>query len=162
MGFQFPLSSVLRVRVLEEEREEALLQKILTELSKAAESLQRVDAGLSLAHQNRLSGCGAATMGMDLHAFYHEVEHLKRERLAIEEQIGKLEQLRDKQMMVYRAARQNREALDQLLAQQRAAYQADGERREQKRLDDLSSGQHVRRKALSRSAKLPAASNRQR
>lgn len=153
MGFQFSLSSVLQVRIRAEEREEELLQKILMELSKASESLQATDAGLALAHQARQSGAGTTAMGMDLHAAYHQVEDLKRERLAIEEQIGKLEQLRDKQMIAYRLARQNREALDQLREQQYTEYQADWERREQRRLDDISSGQFVRRKASSRLAK---------
>ena len=160
MGFQFPLSSVLQVRVLAEEREEALLQKILMELSKADESLQSVNAALSLAHQNRHCGAGAAIIGLDLQALYHEVENLKREHLAIEEQIGKLEQLRDKQMIAYRAARQSREVLDQLLAHQRAEYEADWERREQRRQDDISSGRHVRRRASSRLSSSSASAKR--
>ena len=158
MGFQFPLASVLQVRIRAEEREEVLLQNILLELSKAADSLRNLDAALSDAQQQRQVNLSASKTGFDLHALYEEVDKLKLRRLEIQTQIGKLEQLRDKQLIAYRAARQNREALAQLHERQLLEYQVGWDKREQKNLDDISSGRHVRKNA--RSAKRPASLKR--
>ena len=44
MAFQFSLASVLRVREMIEEREEGILQKILHEISKVSDAIERTDA----------------------------------------------------------------------------------------------------------------------
>lgn len=157
MGFRFPLSVVLQVRLRAEEREELLLKQILAELAKANGCIADIDHLLKAAHGNRMAGAGTSTTGFDLCALYGEIENLNRQRSGLEEQVGKLEQLRDKQMQVYRAARQNRETIERLLEQQCTAYQLDADKREQRDLGDIASGQHFRKKS---SAKLRASSDR--
>ena len=147
---RFPLTVVLQVRLRAEEREEALLKQILSELAKGRASIQEMEESLRLAHESRVAATGASTTALDLCALYGAVDELNRQRSALEEQVRKLEQLRDKQMPVYRAARQNREMIEQLLERQRSAYFSEAERREQKDVGDIAVGQHMRRKAVAK------------
>jgi flagellar biosynthesis chaperone FliJ len=136
MAFQFPLATVLRVRGIVEEREERLLQGILFEISQTHESLARTEAEIAgsdaLRNENVFKKCA----GHNLHSAYGEVKELKQSRQALEEQIGKLVLLRDRQIAVYEGARRNREMLTDIRNNQRSIYESDAARREQKTLDD--------------------------
>ena len=147
MGFQFPLSVVLQVRLRAEEREEHLLKQIQAELAKTTLSLREFDTAISSAHGKRIAIAGASTTGLDLSARYGEIENLNLQRAALAEHVQKLEQLREKQMDAYRLARRNRETLDQLLDEQRAAHQHGANQREQRTTNDIAVGQHVRKKS---------------
>jgi flagellar biosynthesis chaperone FliJ len=60
----------------------------------------------------------------------------KQRRKDLEDQRKQLEQARDAQLRVYEAARRDREILTNMHDKQRAAYESDQTRREQKTLDD--------------------------
>lgn len=145
MVFRSPLTVVLQVRVRAEEREEALLQQILAEIAKTAKSVEEIDRSLASVHEKRAASRSSA-LAIELCSVYGEIELLKRQRSAFQEHIGKLEQLRDKQMDAYRAARQDRETLEQLLEEQRTAHELLAEKREQASANDIAVGQHFRRK----------------
>ena len=136
MAFRFSLATVLRVRGIIEEREEALLQKILFDISKIFEDLERIDVQLAETDASRQADVLKPYIGLQVHASYGEVKELKQRRKDLAAQIQELEQARDSQLIVYEAARRGREMLTDMREKKRTAYDSDRSKREQKVLDD--------------------------
>jgi flagellar export protein FliJ len=136
MAFQFSLATVLRVRGIVEEREESILQKILFDISKIFDDLERTDAQLAESNASRDTDVFTPFIGLQVHASYGQVKELKQRRKDLEGQIQKLEQARDAQLIVYEAARRDREMLTDMREKKRSAFDADVNKREQKALDD--------------------------
>jgi flagellar export protein FliJ len=136
MAFQFSLATVLRVRGIIEEREEGILQKILFDISKIFDELERTDAQLAESDAARHIDVFKPYIGLQVHAAYGQVQELKQRRKNLEGQIQKLEQTRDAQLIVYEAARRDREMLTDMREKKRTAFDADVNKREQKALDD--------------------------
>ncbi len=136
MSFQFSLAAVLRVRGIVEEKEERILQQILSELARTREALALTEARIAEADEAHRANVFKAYLGRNIHAFYGEINGLKQSRKELEEKIGKLEQLRARQVVVYEAARRNREMLTGMHEEQRSAYESDVARMEQKTIDD--------------------------
>ena len=136
MAFQFSLASVLRVREMTEEREEGILQKILQEISKVSDAIERTDAQLAQAYAARLADTFKPSIGLDLHASYGEVKELKERRKELQAQLPKLEQARNAQLIIYETARRSREMLTDIREKRHTAYRSDVSKREQKVLDD--------------------------
>jgi flagellar export protein FliJ len=136
MAFQFSLATVLRIRGIIEEREERMLQKILFEIAQTLETLARTKAEIAGSDASRLADTFKPFLGRSLHATYGEVKALVQSREDLEGQIEKLEQLRDRQLIVYQRARRNREMLTDMREEKRDAYESDVARTEQKTLDD--------------------------
>jgi flagellar export protein FliJ len=136
MAFTFPLATVLRVRGIIEEREEGILQKILFDISQTFDGLERTDALIAELDAARLADIFKPSFGRDLHASYGEVKEVKQRRKDLEAQIQKLEQARDVQLLIYEAARRDREMLTDMRQKKRTAYESDMSRSEQKILDD--------------------------
>jgi flagellar export protein FliJ len=136
MAFHFSLATVLRVRVIIEEREEGILQKILFNISKVFDDLERIDTRIEEADDSRHAEVMKPCIGLDVHAFYGEVKELKQRRKDLEDKIQKLEEARDKQLVIYEAARRNREMLTDMREKKRTAHEIEMNKREQKTLDD--------------------------
>jgi flagellar export protein FliJ len=136
MSFQFPLATVLRIRVVLEEKEERMLQQILSEIAQTREAIVRTDAEIAESDASRHSEVFKARVGHNIHAFYGRMNELKQNRKNLEEQLGKLEQLRTMQIAVYETARRNREMLTGMHEEQRSAYETGLARMEQKTIDD--------------------------
>jgi flagellar export protein FliJ len=136
MAFHFSLATVLRVRVIIEEREEGTLQKILFNISKVFDDLERIDARIVEADDSRHAEVLKPCIGLEVHAYYGEVKELKQRRKDLEDKIQKLEEARDKQLIIYEAARRNREMLTDMREKKRTAYDVETNKREQKALDD--------------------------
>src|SRR3984885_6439418 len=136
MAFHFSLATVLRVRVIIEEREEGILQKILFNISKVFDDLERIDTRIEEADNLRHAEVLKPCIGLDVNAYYGEVKELKKRRKNIEDKIQKLEEARDKQLAIYEAARRNREMLTDMRDKKRTAYEIEMNKREQKTLDD--------------------------
>lgn len=137
MAFQFSLATVLRVRGLVEEQEERMLQRILLEIVRSNEALAITDTAIANANVSRSADVLKPFFGHNLHAFYGAVKELKENKKNIEEQIEKLEQLRDKQIGIYEKARQNREMLSDMREERRNEHDSNIARLEQKSLDDI-------------------------
>jgi flagellar export protein FliJ len=136
MAFDFPLATVLRVRGIIEDREEGILQKMLFDISKVFEDLERVDVQLAETDASRQADVLKPRIGLQVHASYGEVKELKQRRKDLAVQIQKLEQARDGQLIVYDAARRDREMLTDMREKKRTQYDSDISKREQKVLDD--------------------------
>jgi flagellar FliJ protein len=136
MAFHFSLATVLRVRAIIEEREEGKLQKILFDISKVFDDLERIDTRIEEADNSRHAEALKPCFGLDVHASYGEVKELKQRRKDFEDKIQKLEEARDKQLTIYEAAKKNREMLTDMREKKRTAYNTEMNKREQKTLDD--------------------------
>ena len=136
MAFQFSLGTVLRFRGILEEREERMLQKILFEISQTYEILAHTDADIAGSDTARNADVFKPFIGRNVHASYGAVKELKQSRENLLGQIEKLEQLRDRQRIIYEGARRNREMLTDIREEKRCVYESDAARREQKTLDD--------------------------
>jgi flagellar FliJ protein len=136
MGFKFSLDTVLRVRVILEEQEERMLQRILYEVTKTQEEIVRINAELAGTTELRRADVNKPNIGHNIHASYGYVQQLKQSRKELEEKLEKLRQLRDKQVAIYETARRNREMITDLREEKRAAYESEQAHNEQKTLDD--------------------------
>jgi flagellar export protein FliJ len=136
MAFEFSLASVLRVRGIIEEREEGKLQKILSDISQTFDALELAHTQVAESDASRRADIFKPFIGLQLHASYAEVKEIKQRRHDLEGQIKKLEQARDGQLIVYEAARRNREMLTDMREKKLSAYESDMNKREQKTLDD--------------------------
>ena len=136
MGFHFSLDSVLRVRGMVEEQEERMLQRILFEIAQTLESIERINAELTGSDALRRAEVFKPVSGFNIHASYEHVLALKEKKKELEDKLEKLEQLRDRQLVVYTGARRNREMLTEMCEQKRGVYETDAARREQRNLDD--------------------------
>jgi flagellar export protein FliJ len=136
VAFHFSLATVLRVRVIIEEREEGILQRILFNISKVFDDLERIHTQIEEADESRHAEILKPCIGLDVHACYDQVKELKQHRKDLEDKIQKLEEARDKQLAVYEAARRNREMLTDMREKKRTAYETEMNKREQKTLDD--------------------------
>ena len=136
MSFQFSLAAVLRIRVVLEEKEERMLQQILSQIAQTREAIVRTDAEIAESDASRRSEVFQARVGHNIHASYGWMNELKQNRNNLEEQLEKLEQLRVMQIAAYEKARRNREMLTGMHEEQRSAYDTSLARLEQKTIDD--------------------------
>jgi hypothetical protein len=136
MAFQFTLHAVLRARIIVEEHEERILQKILVEIAQCTREITHLDSEMVRANTLRAGGLFQPSLGRTLHGQYGEMQELMRVRDLLVGQVSKLEELKAMQLLVYNAARQNRELLTDMRTTKREAYKTDLSRREQSTLDD--------------------------
>ena len=145
MSYHFPLSPVLWLREVVEEREERLLKNIQQEITSTAGQLAAIATELAGADADRRDEVASSRSGMHLHAWYEHIEALRQKRRELEQRLEKLGELRGRQMVAYQAARRDREMLDQLHGEGLAAHETDSARREQSTLDDTFGAQRARR-----------------
>lgn len=136
MGFQFSLASVLKVRGIQEEREERVLQQILFEISQTRDELVRTDQEIAQSSETRIADLQKPVLGLDIHASYGAIKLLKQYRKELQAQIEKLNELKEKQLKIYEAARRNREMLSEMEDTKRSVYDLEMARAEQRTLDD--------------------------
>ena len=136
MAFQFSLATVLRVRGIIEEREEAALQRILFDIARTVHDLQQINAQLEQSEAERQTQAIEPCLGLHLQAAYGEIKHLQARRKEGEGQLKTLQAERDAQLLLYQAARRDRELLSKMREEQLMAYEARANKQEQKALDD--------------------------
>ena len=136
MPFRFSLQAVLRCRESFERRERQRLEVITREVVKAQQ--QREQAKLDRANalgqlQKKLrQGMTAMEMQFELACDRARVRRIA----ALNDHFTKLEDLRRRQLEVFRKAQQQRKILENLRDRQLAAYQLIQARRTQQQMDD--------------------------
>lgn len=136
MGYKFSLAAVLRVRTIIEEREESKLQKILFEIGQIFHKLEHTGHLMSGCQHLRYEQVLKPSLGLELQASYAELQSLKQLREELVARIETLEASRDAQIIVYEAARRNRQMLTDMRQKQRDLFNTEATKREQKMLDD--------------------------
>ena|SRR5579871_4676175 len=144
MGFQFPLASVLRHRGMIEDREERMLQNIQQEIARTMQLIEDFDAEIAKANVARRANVRKASTALDMHAAYGYLENLKQQKTEQIERLAKLEDLRTKQIVIYRAARRDREVLDDIFDRSRTAYESEAAKREQRTVEDTFAARRAR------------------
>jgi len=146
MAYKFSLATVLRFRMIREEREERMLQEILQKITQTLQTIAEIDAGIARMHAARAEEFSKPTTGKKIQTAYADVSALQQSRKELDEQLEKLEQLKDKQMVVYTDARRDREMLTEMHNRQHETYALDLVRREQMMLDDsyMARNRHIR------------------
>jgi flagellar export protein FliJ len=137
MAFQFSLATVLRVRESVEKREERALQKIQFEIVRVLGVLEELSAAIAHAHEAREQALQRSIPAGHLHSFQWEAQAALEKQKALHHQLRNLEQERDQQINVYRAALRDREMLTDMLDKQRDAYDQEQARAQQKNIDDI-------------------------
>jgi flagellar FliJ protein len=136
MPFRFSLQAVLRCRESFERREQQRLEAITGELAKAKQ--QREQAKLERANASGLlqkklrQGMTAMEMQFELACDRARVRRI----VALNDHVTKLEELRRRQLEVFRKAQQQRKIIENLRDRQLAAYHLIQTRREQQEMDD--------------------------
>ncbi|MGD0225380.1 MAG: hypothetical protein ABSF71_23885 [Terriglobia bacterium] len=136
MPFRFSLQAVLRWRESFERRERQRLEVVTRELVKAQQQQEqaKVDRANALvqAQKKLRQGMTAAEMQFEL-----ACDRTRARRIAVwNEHVIKLEDLRRRQIEVFRKAQQQRKILDNLRERQFAAYQLIQARRTQQQMDE--------------------------
>lgn len=144
MAFRFPLAAVLRLREINEEREERLLTQILAQVTQTREALASLDRQMVEAAARRESELLQCIPAAQLHSAYGMSALLKERRQFTAEQLAQFEQLRDKQIKTYQAAHQARELLSTMRQKQRDSFIAEQARHQQKALDDMFIARRLR------------------
>jgi flagellar FliJ protein len=145
MAFKFPLATVLRVRLMREEREERLLQQILFQIQQVMAKIAAIDAESERANGHRSEHMFKAVSAHHLHGAYGEIAYLRQSRTEQEAHLAKLEDLKDKQLAIYQEARRDRKMLTEMHDRQRTTFLFEVAKQEQRAVDEYFSSLHSRK-----------------
>ncbi len=135
MSFRFALASILRLRQSIERQRVLQLQEANLRLSRARETLTRLDRFLSDSEQSDSAALSAGRTGAELQFADVLREHLQHFRLELQADRDRLELARQQAVAAYHQAYREREILETLRARQRHDYQQEQLRREQQEQD---------------------------
>lgn len=144
MGHTFPLAAVLVSRQRKEEQEERALAALGAQRAQVQATLERVRHELGRETAMRAGEIGTARDGATHQVAYARHKLLWEAREQLQAQLETLALQQREQQGRYLVARADREMLTTLQRQGRSAWEAEGERREQRRLDDLFTARHAR------------------
>jgi flagellar FliJ protein len=137
MPFHFPLQTVLHYRQSMEHQQELRLRAANQQVARAQHLIEQMNLQTkelrSMEMEELSSGTSAAELQFGL---LREAAMLRRRR-ELEQQLIRVQQLRDQQREIFQQARRAREMLESLRDQQLHLYKKDVSRREQRSLDDL-------------------------
>ena len=136
MPFRFSLQAVLRCRESFEQRERQRLQVITREVVKAQQRKEeaKLDRANALVQFQKKLHQGMTAVEMQ---FEQACDQARVRRIAaLNDKSTKLEDLRRRQLEVFRKAQQQRKIMENLRDRQLAAYQLVQTRREQQQMDD--------------------------
>jgi flagellar export protein FliJ len=137
LAFRFTLAQVLRVRQSIERREELALQRAELEVARAHRRIEELADNLAKAAKARDEAIRQPMRAFELQSMNAEMNSIALQREAVLASLEKLKQQRDAQRKAYQAAHTARQMLTDMSAQQRAEYDQEQTRAQQKRLDDI-------------------------
>ncbi|MGA9355728.1 MAG: flagellar export protein FliJ [Terriglobales bacterium] len=135
MAFHFALASVLRLRQSVERQRSLDLQDAALQVARARDAVARLNAHLTQSATADASSLAAGRTGAELHFCLLIRKQLHELRVRLDEDIVRLESVRQQAAAAYQQAFREREVLENLRARQQRAYQVEQARREQRRLD---------------------------
>jgi flagellar FliJ protein len=135
MSFRFALASLLRLRQSIERQRTLQLQEANLQVSRARETMARLERSLDDAAQSDSARLAAGCTAADIQFASVLRDNLQHFREELHSDVRKLELARQKVLGEYHQAYREREVLENLRARQRHAYQQEQLRREQQELD---------------------------
>jgi flagellar export protein FliJ len=137
MPFHFPLATVLRYRESIEQRERLALEKIQQEIAAIELQIRQTDDAFSVANENRAAGLAQGTRAAEMQAAYEYQKSLEQLKEILLARLQDSKKKWQQQLVIYEAARRNRETLEKLRQQQHEIYNREQAKREQAAADDL-------------------------
>ncbi len=137
MAFHFPLQAVLHFRQSVEHQQELRLRAANQLVGRARHLIEQLDAQRQDLHSAQVKELSLGMTAVELQFELLCETELFRRRRELEQQLARLEQLREQQRALFQQARQAREMLEAVRDRQLRLYQKETARREQRSLDDL-------------------------
>jgi flagellar export protein FliJ len=137
LAFRFTLAQVLRVRESVERREELALQRAELEVARAQRRIEELSEEIAKTGKARDEAILRSIQAFELQCMNAEMNALAAAREQVFATLQTLTQKRDVQRRAYQAAHNARQMLTDMSAQQRAEYDQEQTRAQQKRLDDI-------------------------
>jgi flagellar biosynthesis chaperone FliJ len=137
MAFHFPLEAILRLRRGQERAERLKLEAIASEQALARNRLENMTQQFFASRRRFQQQLGDEKFGAELQFEDARSDRVAGARRTLEMRVAELEQVRLKQVGVYKKAHQSREVLENLRGRKLALYLQMLSRREQQELDDL-------------------------
>jgi len=137
MGFKFPLATVLRVRESIEKREEQALQRVQLEIARVQRLVDEVEALISRSHKAREEALRQPMAAISLQTMLWEQQAVEARKTMLLGNLRVLGEQREKQMKIYQAAHRDHESIVSMFHEQRAIYEQEQLRIQQKYLDDI-------------------------
>ena len=137
MAFRFSLQAMLRLRRSYEQRERLRLFTLASAITRLRTHLEEITSEQQRLFQNQEESLAAGTSGAELHLLRLAMAQQVEKQKALQEQIRRVEQQLEIQKLAYREAQKNRKILENLRDRQLEVYKQEQDRREQQTLDDL-------------------------
>lgn len=137
MPFQFPLQTVLHLRQSIEHQQELRLRAANQLVARARHLIGQIDDRIQEAHNRQASELTSGTTAAEIRFTLQCEVALLQQKAAIQQELPRLQKLRDEQQIIFQRARRERETLGSLRERQLQAYQRECSRRAQRQLDDL-------------------------
>jgi flagellar export protein FliJ len=144
MAFRFPLASVLRVRDSIEKREELALQRVQFELAQLRQRIEFLTTQIENKQAERNSALQKHIHARELQTLLSEIDAGIAAKKELLNSLAALEQERDKRMKAYQSAHADRQTLSDMQTQQRAEFDQEQVRSQQKFLDEIFSSRASR------------------
>lgn len=137
MPFHFPLHALLHFRKSIEHQQQLRLLAANQGVAGLRHRLEQMDDRREEMHSTRQKGLASGTTAAELRFHLLCEAEVLRQRRELEQQLVRLQHLRDQQREIFQQARRERETLESVRDRQLRLYQKNALRREQRSLDDL-------------------------
>ncbi len=137
MPFHFPLQAVLHYRQSVEHQQEIRLRAANQQVARAQHLIEQMDLQRKELRSMEMEELSSGTSAAELQFGALREAAMLRRRREFEQQLIRVQQLRDQQREIFQQACRAREMLESLRDQQLSLYKKDAARREQRSLDDL-------------------------
>jgi len=137
MPFHFSLQAVLHLRQGLEHQQELRLRAANQQVAKVRHLITQLDMARNESYALQLRQLKAGISGAEIRFHLLRDGAMTEQRRRMEEELARLEKIRDRQREIYQQARREHETLKGLRDQQLDLHRKQSRRREQRRLDDL-------------------------
>ncbi len=137
MAFRFPLESVFHFRRSVEHQQELRLRAANQQVARVHHLLEQLDERLRQLQIRQREQLSSGTTAAELQFTLTSEQTLHQQRQVLEQELVRLQQIRDRQRKIYEQARRERETFESLREHQRRDYEREQRRRDQRELDDL-------------------------
>jgi flagellar export protein FliJ len=137
MAFRFPLEAVYHFRRSVEHQQELRLRSANQQVMRVLHGIGQLDGRLRQMRLHQSQELGAGTTAAELRFAIMREGLLLEQRQFLQQELLRLQNLRDERQRIFQRARREREIFENLREHQRSQYEREAARREQRQLDDF-------------------------